>query len=692
MDEVVHESASASGVTSKKPPKNEQTSEAKLSSATHDWVADGKNTILILNTVKLYTSGKSRASVGGNVDPYMAVTTSACEDFSFRSPVRKNFFKTPQWAVRVPLLVRPNDDDIITIQVWDQDVLTADDKLVEVQLSTHRLLKQHEAATAAKKQLLEMEGTVSGEGGDKEVRMVITTEIQLWDDDYKVHSGEAKSPEWDTYTRLLVTATRFTAAKFMDDGVVDAKSIAPPQQHGEDVETISILDGGAEVLAEDVQVPIGNASPMFFRFLNSMPFETTASESEYFSDRPTAEAYVQKLLGASYATLVSTEGSWGNVASDESFTRFMFSNNGSSFLHKTSDGYEARLDFMRKYDVRPGFERYGSTAFFDKDAKPIKIDVGGEVTAAGDDGWEWAKLQARSSAFVACSGVHLILAHYMWASIPNVAMTKFVKPDHPIRRLMHVHFFRSANTCLNSLDTLIPERGLVHRATAFEYAGLTSLFADSLQAFKFETFEEELKGRGHVKNDAHYPMLEDGLEYWQVLHRYVDKYIRLYYHKDQEIKDDAEWQAMTKYMAKYHHGLPEADTIDVTVKVLTECIFRVTGYHQHVGNVNISGTSPVMISDHLVKGQNLAAVESCTILAVITALTAGMLNKLGAEQYPGITEDWSQLLLDLPSKRIFNGFQADLKKLEKAIDKRNSKRAYVLNDFNPRFVKVSVSS
>lgn len=504
--------------------------------------------------------------------------------------------------------------------------------------------------------------------------------------------GKESESHWDPYMRLLKTATQFTAAKFIDNGIIQATFIKPPTHFGKHIKTKKILNDRIELLAHDYEVPMKFSSTLFFKFLNALPFRATAKDSTFFVNRRQAEKHVQEVLGAVRGTLMATEGSWGNVTSDQSFTRYAFSNNGSSFLFKTKDGYECRLQHMQKYETRGGFERYGSVSYFDVKGRPTSIDINGEVFKVGDAGWQWAKLQARTSMFVACSGVHLILAHYMWGSIPNVAMHKCLDTNHPVRRLLHPHYFRTSNTCLNSLDTLIPARGLVHRATAFEYPALLELFDDILADFKFQTFEEELKSRGHVDEDPNFPMRTDGVEYRHVLYKYVFTYLQLYYKSDQAIVEDEQLRAFVKYAAQYMEGLRVPATLKAAASILTEMIFRVTGYHQHVGNVNIAGTSPVMISDHLVKGQLLAARESSTILAVITALTAGMLNRLGADQYPGLKDNWSQVLLDREARKVLAQFQTDLTELEKKIDKRNKKRPYVFNDFNPEFCKISVSS
>ncbi|OQR86010.1 hypothetical protein THRCLA_22986 [Thraustotheca clavata] len=50
------------------------------------------------------------------------------------------------------------------------------------------------------------------------------------------------------------------------------------------------------------------------------------------------------------------------------------------------------MKFMNALDVRPGYAKYGSDAFFDRNGKVMKI-VRQDVTYRPNDaGWEYAKL------------------------------------------------------------------------------------------------------------------------------------------------------------------------------------------------------------------------------------------------------------------------------------------------------------
>jgi hypothetical protein len=171
----------------------------------------------------------------------------------------------------------------------------------------------------------------------------------------------------------------------------------------------------------------------------------------------------------------------------------------------------------------------------------------------------------------------------------------------------------------------------------------------------------------------------------------VKDYITLYYPDHAAVVADTELNAMYASMSKEMPGLPALSNVSVLVDVLAEIIWRVTGFHQHVGNVNMSGTSAVMVADHLRKGELCNSVQSATILTLITATTAGMLFDMGPDQYPSLLDDWSHLLLP-EARPAFKRFQADLRALDAVLTTRNYSREYTLNDFSPRYTKCSVSS
>ena len=69
--------------------------------------------------------------------------------------------------------------------------------------------------------------------------------------------------------------------------------------------------------------------------------------------------------------------------------------------------------------------------------------------------------------------------HLIWANVTNTAMHMCLRYGHPLRRLLHSHFWRSATTSLDATDTLLPEGGIVHRANGLTYDGCGGSHTDA---------------------------------------------------------------------------------------------------------------------------------------------------------------------------------------------------------------------
>jgi len=169
--------------------------------------------------------------------------------------------------------------------------------------------------------------------------------------------------------------------------------------------------------------------------------------------------------------------------------------------------------------------------------------------------------------------------------------------DHPLFRLLHPHFYASAVTALDSLISLLPEKGLVYRSTGFVYSAYKELIIDALNCFSFRPFPDSLKDHGFTNQDTDdkvYPLLEDALNLYSCIESYVNQYVDLHYQNNKDISNDPDLKAIWAHMEKYMLGLSWLDLNGVKI-VLTEIIFKVTGWHQHIGNVNHVGIMKMLM-------------------------------------------------------------------------------------------------
>lgn len=646
------------------------------------------NLIIVLDTFAMFNVPKM--DLFSAADPKVVITHTGAKDWRYMSEARIDD-QNPKWVLNLPLLIRNSQTDKIDIRIMDEDV-DANDVIGRIVLYTHDL-----KARAGDNKKLDIKGTVELLEKGKKVASALNNgkttftasfHFEEWPKVFSVMgslAGDRKTEaSVDGFASLLVKAAKFNANGSKPLEMAELKG---PTAVKKKYKTIELFDGVCTVLENDPDIPVPEGQVLFLKLLNSLPMKDTGLQ---FKSRSHAEAYMAKVFDGSFVQ-VQTEGKWDNVTSDESFTRYCFNNNGSPFVSRSEDGtYVVDVEYLRNYPIREGFYKWGGIAKFDSKAQPTSIDINdGKIYKPDEEGWEWAKLVMRSSLFPAMSGVHLMEVHYIWANYPNQAMLMNLSVDHPLRRLLHVHYYRSAHTITKSITTLLPNKGLVHRSTSLTHQGLQDQLADVLKKFKFHTIEEDLKEK-NLENDENFPISIDGIELKNAIIDYVNEYVDIYYPEEKVLQADKDAKNFHAYMAKYMPGLP-GFTLPELKTTLAECIWRVSGFHEHVGNVNTSGVSPVMVSPHLREGQLMNSVTSSLILAVISALTTGMIPSVDMKLYPALGDDFSKIMLDDKGRNCCEKFHRSMQALTVKIEERNQGRKFVFNDFNPKWVQTSVS-
>jgi len=111
-----------------------------------------------------------------------------------------------------------------------------------------------------------------------------------------------------------------------------------------------------------------------------------------------------------------------------------------------------------------------------------------------------------------------------------------LQPDHPIRRLLHANFYKTASVNYGSFLTLFPENCFLHRMTSFTYEGMMTIFKAGVDTFRHRTWPQVYKECDlppEVKDTM--PMFEDGLPLWHAMHDFYAGYIDLYYESEEAL-------------------------------------------------------------------------------------------------------------------------------------------------------------
>ena len=414
-----------------------------------------------------------------------------------------------------------------------------------------------------------------------------------------------RNQEWNTaYKDVHVEQTKKGVAKFFTASAAalyieksstanpKANEIEPPTKKADpNLKMETELDGVLEFPQQAEFVPVEPYKKFAMKAMNKLPFYDRLTP---FRNREEAIREVAKLKILTEAF----EGPWERPNSDEGLARLFFSSMGQWAIAKDelSGGYLVDTTFLKKYNHRPDrdYQHYGCKTYFDKDGKVTKIiDLDGITyfpngTYIEKDGsqkkntkyWEWAKLLSRSSGFAAMAIEHLASAHLTWGNYPGAALRMFLPPDHPIRKVFFIHFWKTANTVLRARGFLFDEFGLLLRATSWDYkTGLEVFFKDLLtDGFNFQHFPDFVKERG-MEDCEFFAAGVDGMELYQSIVKYVHGYIDTVYASEAQLQADSAMRKCHEYLVKKMQFPSSEYTVENVKKMWGEIIFRVTGYH-----------------------------------------------------------------------------------------------------------------
>lgn len=409
---------------------------------------------------------------------------------------------------------------------------------------------------------------------------------------------------------------------------------------------------------------------------------------------------------------------WKEMTSDFAMTRWCFAglaaHNTVRVAPLDSDGivFKNDYDWMHRLDVRPGFERYGATAFFDKRGALVKMwwSHGQQNISAprtqhngDDDGsaarelWEHAKWSFKCSAM---AGVtlkdHLVGLHFMASNFLTMASAEQLGHAHPLRRMLRPHTYGAVSINLGAVKTLAVENGLVHRAAAFTWDALQEGFRMSFALNRFHGDSVSmLKENGMLRvaeeRPELYPFGRDLLDFYSVVTTFVSDYVDIYYVDNAAVVQDRElvqfWDALSEGVGKTRSSIPPLSGKRVLKGVLAMFIVHVTGYHNQAGNVADYLVNPSFASAKIRPGRNVADVQS-----TFQGLNIGLMTAMLA---PKLVNDFTHLLLRDEhlgaTIQVFQKFSADLQALSGTIDERNAQRPMPCNAFNPRIMTSSIS-
>ncbi|MBJ8344363.1 lipoxygenase family protein [Antrihabitans sp. YC2-6] len=214
------------------------------------------------------------------------------------------------------------------------------------------------------------------------------------------------------------------------------------------------------------------------------------------------------------------------------------------------------------------------------------------VRPAPDDqsrhwGWQMAKTVVQTADF----NHHEMLAHLGRAHLVSeafaVSVHRAFAPAHPLSVLLVPHF--EGDLFVNELaaDVILPENLFADVIIGAPLNDVRETVGkDRLDWDFYERMPAADFARRGVDNPSvlDFPYRDDALLIWDVLHNWVDEYIRAYYHSDADVVGDVELTAfadevITRGKVK---GFRRLTTIEELVEAVTMITFTASAYHASV--------------------------------------------------------------------------------------------------------------
>ena len=381
----------------------------------------------------------------------------------------------------------------------------------------------------------------------------------------------------------------------------------------------------------------------------------------------------------------------------------------SPYLLPEGAVYAMDVSQYTQYPLRPGFAKYGAIAYFDLSFRPCGIwhCESQKMVFPGEPSFQHVLLLFRSTLMIeAVISYNLLYLHCLICNDVAVASEKHLSASHPIRRLLRPHTFGSSRMNYTSYTTLAPYGGLLSRLTAFTEESWEAMLRNNLHRMKYEPFSKFFQQTGlpeELKQSL--PLYQDGMDYWNLTARYVQRYSEIIYPEDRFLAEDQELQAFwceiqnnSPSSSSYYSSSEDGLTMGTMVEYLTNFIFTVTGLSQVFGTV---GDCPALYFPMKVfEGKEESDVQTCLLQTSYLAITSGKMPKLLNNWWAG--NIFSDMTLRNRSplsehnmgelEKNHSEWQESLRQLSHAIDQRNIlERNCPFNAMNPRHMECSIS-
>ncbi|MFV6025828.1 lipoxygenase family protein [Streptomyces sp. NPDC056264] len=492
----------------------------------------------------------------------------------------------------------------------------------------------------------------------------------------------------DVHTRVIYKLAHTEASRWLPAG---PDAAGTPIEQGK-VPTFDVIPAVLAVPLEDEdRTNLNFAQQATFFAVENLPL---IDDPKPWASREAATELVTRLYGD---ILPPRSVEWPNTTSDRAIELLAVQGLAAHRITTVADdpggaAYVVDLTWMHGLPVRAPYLRYGACAYFGPDRRLLRIHTSHDdrTQYPGDPTWEHAKWTWRTSLFTAVTVAdHLGSTHYLTSNLLVTTARETLPADHPLRRLIKAFTYGAVDINRTAAYSLSNEGGLAHRTFAFTYGGLSRLLLRGIETVSFESFPDTIARKGIEPLGDAFLYATDGRTLFDIFATYVHGYLGVYYPANELVEDPdvrAFWQRLADLAPTL--GLPPLTRAEQLQEFLSQCMFWVTGGHNHVGGVVEYVTDPAFMGTKILPDLPESDAQSTIQVLNLTVST-------GLEQ-PPLIGDYRHLFLHDEHRpeviAVFDAYQRSLEELSARIAARNENIEQPYRTFDPVLLDVSVST
>lgn len=338
-----------------------------------------------------------------------------------------------------------------------------------------------------------------------------------------------------------------------------------------------------------------------------------------------------------------------------------------------------------------------------------------KIITPADDYWAWQMAKNTITTMTSMAAVIDHLSTHVYLGPIPIAFFRNIPNQHPLRPLLDTHLMALVT---NNHTGIFEEVGIGNpEVYGNPYNGLLTGAIQKLSGFSSQTFlNATVRRKNHYSffeqgtpfdrmNDPNFAQLDeypqhDDDEMMPIIREWVDGYLRLYYHSDQDVVNDTELQAFlyeTTHDGKVR-GFPDsAHSIDRLVDIVSSIIYWMSVNHGFTSLASFMKLGALgFYRDHPIEPNHRYSERDW--LNVCPPMNVGAGLFFFSRIFTDLPEDWHRSLGKYPKGQfkhdpnvypLLDAFQSQLKSLDDDLRDKNANRRWSYDLRMPSTITVS---